>query len=95
MKNKRRTNLETAGEFHHLFGLDVLQTIDTSDTITNGEHTANFIQISGGSLSQDSFLENAGDLGITKVGRGGIEVTSGNIHTDGSVQLSKLYKLKC
>ncbi|RUS30137.1 hypothetical protein BC938DRAFT_479808 [Jimgerdemannia flammicorona] len=42
--NSKRT-LNTAGEFHHLLGLDVLQTIDTGNTVTNGQHTTSFLDI--------------------------------------------------
>lgn len=37
--------LETRAEFHHLIGLDVLQTINTGNTVTNAEYTSSFFQI--------------------------------------------------
>lgn len=40
-----RTYLETGREFHHLVGLDVLQAINTSDTVTDGQHATGFFQV--------------------------------------------------
>ena len=37
--------LETRGEFHHLLGLNVLEAINTSNTITDAEHTASLFQV--------------------------------------------------
>ena len=54
--------LESRAELHHLLGLDVLKTIDTSDTISNGEHTASLLKVNGGGSAQDSLLEDGGDL---------------------------------
>lgn len=54
--------LQAGGEFHHLIGLDVVQAIDTSDTITNAQHTASFFQIGLGCNAQNSLLQNVGDL---------------------------------
>ena len=55
-------HLEARAELHHLLGLDVLKTIDTSDTISNGEHTASLLKVDGGGSAQDSLLEDGGDL---------------------------------
>lgn len=54
--------LETGGEFHHLIGLDVVQTVDTGDTITNAQHTASFFQISLRGCAQNAFFQNLRDF---------------------------------
>merc|ERR1719341_996162 len=60
--------LESRAELHHLFGLDVLKTIDTSDTISNGEHTACLLKVDGGGGTEDSLLEDGGDLSSSSLG---------------------------
>merc|ERR1719341_1960804 len=60
--------LESRAELHHLFGLDVLKTIDTSDTISNGEHTACLLKVDGGGGAEDSLLEDGGDLSSSSLG---------------------------
>merc|ERR1719402_1281271 len=37
--------LQARAEFHHLLSLDVLQTIDTGNTVSNGEDTASLLQV--------------------------------------------------
>lgn len=39
-------HLQSGGEFHHLIGLDVLQSVDTGNTVTNAEHPSGLFQIS-------------------------------------------------
>merc|ERR1719431_2102804 len=60
--------LESRAELHHLLGLDVLETIDTSDTISNGEHTACLLKVDGGGCAEDSLLEDGGDLSSSSLG---------------------------
>merc|ERR1740123_633296 len=60
--------LESRAELHHLLGLDVLETIDTSDTISNGEHTACLLKVDGGGGAEDSLLEDGGDLSSSSLG---------------------------
>lgn len=57
--------LQSGGELHHLIGLDVVQTVDTGDTVTDAQHTAGFLQISLGGDAQDALLQDVGDLGAT------------------------------
>ena len=52
--------LEARAELNHLFGLDVLEAIDTSDTITNGQDTTGLIEVSLGSGAQDPLLQDGG-----------------------------------
>lgn len=40
------TNLKARGEFHHLLSLDVLQPIDTGNTVTDAQHAPSLFQIS-------------------------------------------------
>merc|ERR1719341_2173014 len=60
--------LESRAELHHLLGLDVLETIDTSDTISNGEHTACLLKVDGGGSTEDSLLKDGGDLSSSSLG---------------------------
>jgi hypothetical protein len=54
--------LKTAGELNHLFSLDVLQTIDTGNTVTNGQDTTSFLEVNFRVGTQDALFENRGDL---------------------------------
>merc|ERR1719397_2396992 len=54
--------LQARAEFHHLLGLDVLQTIDTGNTVSNGEDTACLLQVGSGGGSKDPLLQDGGDL---------------------------------
>merc|ERR1719464_1485787 len=53
---------KTGAEFYHLLCLDVLQTIDTSDTVTNAQHTASFLKVSSWDGAQDSVLQDGADF---------------------------------
>jgi len=72
----QRHTLDTAVELDHLFGLDVLETVDTSDTITDSEYLTGFCEVDLGGLAEDSLLEEAGELsgallGVGHLSRGG------------------------
>ena len=54
--------LETAGEFNHLLGLAVSQTIDTGNTVSDGQDATSLLQILVGLGAQDLLLKDAGDL---------------------------------
>ena len=54
--------LDTAGEFNHLLGLAVLQTIDTGNTVSNGQDTTGLLDINGRVVAADALLKNGGDL---------------------------------
>ena len=54
--------LETAGELHHLLGLAVLEAVDASDTVTDGQDATGLLQILVGLLAEDLLLQDAGDL---------------------------------
>merc|ERR1719495_3134533 len=41
--------LEAGAEFHHLLGLDVLKSIYTSNTVSDGKHTTSLLKIDSGS----------------------------------------------
>ena len=55
--------LESGAELNHLFGLDVLEAIDTSDTVTNGQDAASLVQVGLGGRTQDTFFQNGGNFG--------------------------------
>merc|ERR1712066_938523 len=60
--------LQSGAELHHLLGLDVLEAIDTGNTVTNGEDTAGLLEVDGGSSSQDSLLQDGGNLSCSSLG---------------------------
>ena len=37
--------LESRRELNHLLGLDVLESVDTSDTVTDAQHTAGLLKL--------------------------------------------------
>ena len=56
------TYAETAGKLHHLLSLDVLEAVDTGDTVTNGQHAAGLLKLGLSRGLEDAFLQDAGDL---------------------------------
>merc|ERR1719468_400394 len=54
--------LQSGAEFHHLLGLNVLEAIDTSNTVTNAQHTASLLKVSGRGSTKDSVLQDGADL---------------------------------
>merc|ERR1711953_578117 len=77
--------LQSGAEFNHLLGLDVLEAIDTGDTVSDGEDTAGLLEVDGGGGGQNSLLQDGGDLSSS--GLGGINLGGGRqlacIHGDG------------
>ena len=55
--------LESGAELNHLFSLDVLEAIDTSDTVTNGQDTTGFVQVGLRGSTQNSLFQNGGNFG--------------------------------
>src|SRR5690606_36152027 len=57
-----RHTADAAGEFHHLAGLDIVETVDAGDTVTDRQHLADFGNF--GLLAEilDLILENCGDF---------------------------------
>merc|ERR1719211_727212 len=74
-----RHALQSGAELHHLLGLDVLEAVDTGNTVTNGEDTAGLLEVDGGSGAQDSLLQDGGDLSSASLG---------SIHLGGCGQLA-------
>jgi len=62
--------LDTAVELDHLLGLDVLETVHTGNTITDGQHLTGLGQVDLGALAEDSLLEEVGELGGALFGVG-------------------------
>merc|ERR1711881_709716 len=58
-----RHTLDAAVKLYHLLGLDVLEAMDSSDTISDGEDLASFLEIDLGALAEDSLFEEGGELG--------------------------------
>merc|ERR1719391_1671251 len=76
--------LQARAEFHHLLSLDILQTIDTGNTVSNREDTASLLQVGSGGGSQDPLLQDGrdlaqGGLGLL-LGGGGAELPGGHGH---------------
>jgi hypothetical protein len=61
--------LETAGELNHLFGLTVLQTINTGNTVTNGENTASLLNINITRGTEDTLFQDGRNLRSLGFGR--------------------------
>merc|ERR1719229_1972913 len=76
--------LQARAEFHHLLSLDVLQTIDTGNTVSNGEDTASLLQVGSGGGAQDPLLKDGGDLAQGSLGLllggGGAELPGSHGH---------------
>merc|ERR1711963_470787 len=76
--------LEARAELHHLLGLDVLETIDTGNTVSNGKDTASLLQVGSGGGAQDPLLKDGrdlaqGSLGLL-LGGGGAELPGSHGH---------------
>ena len=56
-------HLESRGEFHHLFCLDVPEPVHSGNTVTDGQHTASLLQVSAGVCAQDLLFQDGGHLG--------------------------------
>ena len=54
--------LDTAGELNHLLGLAVLQTVDTGNTISDGQDTTGLLDVDGRVKAADAVLKDRGDL---------------------------------
>lgn len=84
---EKETDLQSTGELDHLFGLNVLQSVDTGDTIPDGQDSSRLFQIRRRSLSQDPFFQNGGHFSRPTTGqsegRGGD--ASHSIRPDGRV----------
>src|SRR5690606_16670555 len=58
----QRHAADAAGEFHHLAGLDVVQTVDTGDTVTHREDATDFGHFDLLAEVLDLLLEDRRDL---------------------------------
>ena len=61
-------SLQAGAELHHLLGLDVLEAVDTGNTVSNGEHTAGLLQVDSGGGRENSLLQDGGDLSSSSLG---------------------------
>jgi len=59
--------LQSRREFNHFFGLHVLQTVDTGNTVTDGEDTTSLLDIKRGRGSKDTLLEDRRDLSSARL----------------------------
>jgi hypothetical protein len=70
--------LETAGELNHLFGLAVLQTIDTGNTVTNGENATSLLNIDITGSTKNTLLQDRRDFRGLGLGRSIAASSNGN-----------------
>merc|ERR1719337_360323 len=49
-------------KFNHFFGLDVFQTMNSSNTITNSQYLTSFLKIDLGSFTGDSLFQEVGEF---------------------------------
>jgi hypothetical protein len=52
------TYAQAGRELNHFLGLDVLETVNTGNTVTNGEHAAGLLQLGLGGGLEDALLED-------------------------------------
>merc|ERR1719431_2446745 len=60
--------LESGAEFHHLLCLDVLKSINTSNTVSNREHTTSLLKVDSGSSPKNSVFQDGGNLSRSSLG---------------------------
>jgi hypothetical protein len=53
---------DTRGEFNHLFGLNVSETVDSGDTITDGQDSTSLFELTAGGSTGDSALQDGRNL---------------------------------
>ena len=62
-KKQILTYSDTTREFHHLLSLNILQTIDTSNTVTNGNDTASLFELSTSGGAQNALFQDGRNFG--------------------------------
>ncbi len=64
VKTQRRpwTYTKAAREFHHFLGLDVLESIDTGNTVSNGQDTTGLLELRESRGLEDALLEDGRHL---------------------------------
>lgn len=63
---------DTGRELNHFLGLDVSETVDTGDTVTNGKDTTSLLDVTTGRSASDSALEDGRNLGSSCSVKNGI-----------------------
>ena len=58
----QRHALETAGEFDHFTGLDIVESVDASDTVTHRHARSDFGDVGLGTEIGDLFFQDGGDF---------------------------------
>lgn len=84
------TYLKTARELNHFFGLNVLQTIDTGNTVTNGQDTTGFLEISFRGSTEDALLKDRRDFRSRSLGSGVVSQGSGSCSTKTDLKLGNM-----
>lgn len=70
--------------------MDVLQAVDTGNTVTDGKDTTSFIEAASGDLTEDALLDDAGHFGTSASWGRGVDVSGGHIDADWGVSLGQL-----
>jgi len=71
--------LDTGGELNHLLGLDVSETMDSGNTVTNGQDLTGLLEVRGGRGTSDALFQKSGDFscsGLLGGDRGGRQVAN-------------------
>jgi len=66
--------LDAGGELNHLLGLDVSETMDSGNTVTNGQDLTGLLEVRGGRGTSDALFQKSGDFscsGLLCSDRGG------------------------
>jgi len=67
-EEERSTYADTAGELHHFLSLDVLEAIDTGNTVSYGQHTTGFVDVDLSNSTENLLLEDGRNLRARDLG---------------------------
>jgi len=78
LENAKVNYLETTGELNHFFGLTVLETVNTGNTITNRQDTTSLLEVNFRVGTQDTLFKDGRDLRGGRLGGSITTSSSGN-----------------
>ena len=59
--------LDTGGELNHLLGLDVSETMDSGNTVTNGQDLTGLLEVRGGRGTSDALFQKSSDFSCSSL----------------------------
>jgi len=59
---------DTAGELNHLLSLDVLEAVNTGNTVSNGQHATGLVDVDLSNSTENLLLEDGRDLRASDLG---------------------------